>query len=259
MGVNSVFAVTELGLYFKMKTLLVIAMFSAVKANPAFVYTVGNTPLIYTNGHGHGYNGPIEEPVQPLQYVRPPLYANNACRNNLGELVPCAFPSSAGASVYAYNNYPQINFFDFTGGLAAPVAPVAPAAPVVEGYYPIEKAEVPAPEEIENSLDDEGVVSLKKREANAEPQAQGYYGGRGYYAARPANIKDIDYGKTEIKYNVKREAEADPEAQYFSYPVYSDYSTGYHFGAPYYGGYYRGYGCRNGYGSIVPCAETGFA
>ena len=46
-----------------------------------------------------------------------------ACRNNLGELVPCAFPSSAGASVYAYNNYPQINFFDFTSGLAAPVAP----------------------------------------------------------------------------------------------------------------------------------------
>jgi hypothetical protein len=29
-------------------------MFSAVKANPAFVYTVGNAPLIYTNGHGHG-------------------------------------------------------------------------------------------------------------------------------------------------------------------------------------------------------------
>ena len=27
-------------------------------------------------------------------------------------------------------------------------------------------------------------------------------GGRGYYAARPANIKNIDYGKTKIKYNV---------------------------------------------------------
>ena len=53
-------------------------------------------------------------------------------------------------------------------------APVAPAAPVVEGYYPTEKAEVPAPEEIENSLDDEGVVSLKKREANAEPLSHGY-------------------------------------------------------------------------------------
>ena len=51
---------------------------------------------------------------------------------------------------------------------------MAPAAPVVEGYYPIEKAEVPAPEEIENSLDDEGVVSLKKREANAEPLSHGY-------------------------------------------------------------------------------------
>ena len=51
---------------------------------------------------------------------------------------------------------------------------MAPAAPVVEGYYPIEKAEVPAPEEIENSLDDEGVISLKKREANAEPLSHGY-------------------------------------------------------------------------------------
>merc|ERR1711997_957672 len=101
-----------------------------------------------------------------------------------------------------------------------------------------------APEEIENSLDDEGVISLKKREANAEPLSHGYYGGRGYYAAGPA----------EIKYNVKREAEADPEAHYYSYPVYSDYSTGYHFGVPYYGGYggyYRGYGCRNYLGSIV--------
>ena len=83
-----------------------------------------------------------------------------------------------------------------------------------------------------------------------------YYGGRGYYAAGPANIKNIDYGKTEIKYNVKREAEADPEAHYYSYPVYSGYSTGYHFGVPYYGGYYRGYGCRNYLGSIVPCAEA---
>ena len=55
-------------------------------------------------------------------------------------------------------------------------------------------------------------------------------------------------GKTGIKYNVKkREAEAD----YYAYPVYS---TGYHLGAAYYGGYYRGYGCRNNFGSIVPCA-----
>ena len=77
--------------------------------------------------------------------------------------------------------------------------------------------------------------------------ALGYFQGKG-------NIKDIDYGKTGIKYLTKREAEANPEAHHYSYPVYSGYSTGYHFGVPYYGGYYRGYGCPNVYGSIVPCA-----
>ena len=40
-----------------------------------------------------------------------------------------------------------------------------------------------------------------------------YYGGRGYYAAGPANIKNIDYGKTEIKYNVKREAPEESEVK----------------------------------------------
>ena len=69
------------------------------------------------------------------------------------------------------------------------------------------------------------------------------------------NIRDIDYGKTDIKYLTKRDTEADPDAHYYSYPVYSGY-FGYHFGVPYYGGYYRGYGCRNYLGSIVPCAEA---
>ena len=130
-------------------------MFAAVKASPGFVYTVGHTPLIYTNGHGHGYNGPVEEPVQPLQYVRRPLYANNACRNNFGELVPCAFPSSAGASVYAYNNFPEINFVQATGGVAAPV-------------------EIPAQEN--NDLEAPSVVSVEKREAEAEPQVYNAHG-----------------------------------------------------------------------------------
>ena len=141
-------------------------MFAAAKASPGFVYTVGHTPLIFTNGHGHGYNtggvaAPIEEPVQPLQYVRRPLYANNACRNNLGELVPCAFPSSAGASVYAYNNYPEIVPFvqEATGGVAAPVDLPAPAdIPALENND-LEVPEAPS------------VVSVKKREA--EPQAHG--------------------------------------------------------------------------------------
>ena len=85
----------------------------------------------------------------------------NACRNNLGELVPCAFPSSAGASVYAYNNYPEIVPFvqEATGGVAAPVDLPAPAdIPALENND-LEVPEAPS------------VVSVKKREA--EPQAHG--------------------------------------------------------------------------------------
>ena len=80
-----------------------------------------------------------------------------------------------------------------------------------------------------------------------------YYGGRGYYFAGPANIANTDYGKTNIRYLKKRDAEAEPWNYYYGYP---GYYTGYHYGAPYgyYGGYYRGYGCRNDQGSIVPCA-----
>jgi len=314
-----------------MKTLLVIAMVAAVKASPQFVYTtVGNTPLIFTNGHGYGYTanaGQFEEPIQPLQYIRPLRY-NNACRNDQGILVPCAFPSSAGASVYSYNNYPGVvDFLSTTGGVAAPVAPVvkgyvAPVAPVGLTLKD-EENEITAPED--NNL--EPIQSVEKREANDD----GYYGGRGYYPAGPANIKDtqygqtgikylskreaedndakyqpnpyltahgysqygpanikdteygptgikylskreaenteakpqytllssaniknIDYGKTDIKYLEKREAKADP-GYHYSYPIYS---TGYHIGAPfaYYGGYLRGYGCRNNQGFRVPCA-----
>jgi len=195
-----------------MKTLLVIAMVSAVKASPQFVYTVGNTPLIYTNGHFlYGYNGPteIEEPVQPTQYVRPLLYANNACRNNFGVLVPCAFPSSASASVYAYNNVPSIDFFQFTDGSAAPVetaAPVEPATPEAD--------------------ETDSVVSVKKREANPGYIPEGYYGGRGYYHAGAANIENTDYGTTDIKYLVKRDAEAKPQPSPYLPPSIKDINYG---------------------------------
>ena len=71
-----------------------------------------------------GSNGEkLVEKISETNWLNYLMNLLKACRNNLGELVPCAFPSSAGASVYAYNNYPQINFFDFTSGLAAPVAP----------------------------------------------------------------------------------------------------------------------------------------
>jgi len=72
----------------------------------------------------------------------------------------------------------------------------------VEGYgYAIPQAEKSAAER-------------KKREA--DPGVYGYYGYLPYHHGyKPANIKmeDVDYGKTGIKYNVKkRSAEADPEA-----------------------------------------------
>lgn len=170
----------------------------SAKAKPGFVYTVniGHQPLIYTNGHGGGYGGyQVEEPVQPLQYVRPTLYANNACRNNLGELVPCAFPSVAGSSVYAFNTAPDVGFVQATPGVA-----------VVQGNE--EEPSIQAPED--NAID----------------------------------VRTLE----------KREAEADAGVVY-AYPYYGYYGT---YGLPYghYGFYgYAPYGCRNAYGSIVPCAH----
>ena len=92
-----------------------IAFLAVANAKP-FVYTVNTgAPVIYTNGHG-GYANPHGEPSQPLQYIRPTLYANNACRNNLGELVPCAYSSYTGTSVYAYNAVPDVGFLQATSG-----------------------------------------------------------------------------------------------------------------------------------------------
>merc|ERR1711983_653876 len=130
---------TELGsiLIVTMRSLLVVALFAVARGNPQFVYTVGQHryPYVFTNGHSASYS----TPSQPLSYVRPQLYANNACRNHLGELVPCALPSVAGQSVYAYNAVPNTGFVQAAAGVAAipsqvpdemPPAPEAPAAPV---------------------------------------------------------------------------------------------------------------------------------
>merc|ERR1711953_211859 len=80
---------TELGsnLIVTMRSLLVVALFAVARGNPQFVYTVGHrsSPYVFTNGHTALYS----TPSQPLSYVRPQLYANNACRNHLGDLVPC--------------------------------------------------------------------------------------------------------------------------------------------------------------------------
>merc|ERR1712029_123451 len=111
MGVTHLQESTELGsiLIVTMRSLLVVALFAVARGNPQFVYTVGQHryPYVFTNGHSASYS----TPSQPLSYVRPQLYANNACRNHLGELVPCALPSVAGQSVYAYNAVPNTFLF----------------------------------------------------------------------------------------------------------------------------------------------------
>merc|ERR1719414_1939965 len=117
-----------------MRSLLVVALFAVARGNPQFVYTTRHTPYIFTNGHTTYHS----TPSQPLSYVRPQLYANNACRNTLGQLVPCALSSIAGSSVYAYNSVPNTGFVQAAAGVAAipsieddmPPAPEAPAAPV---------------------------------------------------------------------------------------------------------------------------------
>merc|ERR1711953_606165 len=248
---------TELGsnLIVTMRSLLVVALFAVARGNPQFVYTVGHrsSPYVFTNGHTALYS----TPSQPLSYVRPQLYANNACRNHLGELVPCALPSVAGQSVYAYNAVPNTGFVQAAAGVAAipsqvpdemPPAPEAPAAPV--------KAKREAEADADASPD-----------ANAEadpyyyPGAFGayhpyYYGGYAY---------GYPYGHTYGHTYGKRSAEAEPEAKadadpavYFGhnyagyYGSYLPYYYGAYHANPYY--HHAAVGCRNSLGALVPCA-----
>merc|ERR1711953_1266447 len=206
MGVTHLQESTELGsnLIVTMRSLLVVALFAVARGNPQFVYTVGQHryPYVFTNGHSASYS----TPSQPLSYVRPQLYANNACRNHLGELVPCALPSVAGQSVYAYNAVPNTGFVQAAAGVAAipsqvpdemPPAPEAPAAPV--------KAKREAEADADASPD-----------ANAEADPYYYPGAFGAY--HPYYYGGYAYGYPYSRYGFryfgKRSAEAEPEANY---------------------------------------------
>merc|ERR1711953_1017369 len=266
---------TELGsiLIVTMRSLLVVALFAVARGNLQFVYTVGHrsSPYVFTNGHTALYS----TPSQPLSYVRPQLYANNACRNHLGELVPCALPSVAGQSVYAYNAVPNTGFVQAAAGVAAipsqvpdemPPAPEAPAAPV--------KAKREAEADADASPD-----------ANAEADPYYYPGSFGAY--HPYYYGGYPYGHTYGHGYGNRSAEAEPEANYgyghpYGHPYghtyghtygkrYADADPAVYFGhnyAGYYGSYlpyyYGAYhanpyyhaavGCRNSLGALVPCA-----
>merc|ERR1711953_251506 len=281
---------TELGsiLIVTMRSLLVVALFAVARGNPQFVYTVGQHryPYVFTNGHSASYS----TPSQPLSYVRPQLYANNACRNRLGELVPCALPSVAGQSVYAYNAVPNTGFVQAAAGVAAipsqvpdemPPAPEAPAAPV--------KAKREAEADADASPDANaeadpyyypgsfgayhpycyggyaygypysryGFRYFGKRSAEAEPEAN--YGAYGYghpYGHPYGHTYGHGYGKRSAEAEPEAKADADP-AVYFGhnyagyYGSYLPYYYGAYHANPY---YHAAVGCRNSLGALVPCA-----
>merc|ERR1712026_199049 len=189
---------TELGSStLTMRSLLVVALFALARGNPQFLYTVGHhTPYVFTNGHTSYHS----TPSQPLSYVRPQLYANNACRNTLGELVPCAVPSIAGSSVYAYNAVPNTGFVQAAAGVAAipsqidemPPAPEAPAAPV---------------------------KAKREAEAEAKPEADAYYP-YGFGAYSPYYYGYPYHRYYGYRYFGKRSAEAEPEAKAEADPYY---------------------------------------
>merc|ERR1711884_19722 len=282
---------TELGsiLIVTMRSLLVVALFAVARGNPQFVYTVGQHryPYVFTNGHSASYS----TPSQPLSYVRPQLYANNACRNHLGELVPCALPSVAGQSVYAYNAVPNTGFVQAAAGVAAipsqvpdemPPAPEAPAAPV--------KAKREAEADADASPDANaeadpyyypgafgayhpyyyggyaygypyskyGFRYFGKRSAEAEPEAN--YGAYGYghpYGHSYGHTYGHAYGKRSAEAEPEAKADADP-AVFFGhnyagyYGSYLPYYYGAYHANPYY--HHAAVGCRNSLGALVPCA-----
>ena len=138
-------------------------------AHAPVAYTAPVAPVTYT------------APVAPVTYAAP--VAAQTCKNEAGALVPCAIPAGfIGNSVYAYNH--------------SPILPAVVAAAPEPAITAPAMAEAPA-------VIEEAVIDVKKREAEAEPEAGAHY-----------------YG-------------------FYGHP---------------YGYGYRAYGCRNGYGALVPCA-----
>merc|ERR1712029_1045691 len=136
----------------------------------------------YHVGHPLVYTHPVVAPV---------VYANNVCKNEAGAVVPCASGVVPGSGVYNFNDAPA--------GLVPVVGAAAPAAAA------------PA---------DDSVVSVEKREAEANPEA---------------------------------EAEADPYllyANYYGHPAYYGgyYGYGRYYGFPYGYGYYAHAGLPYSYG-----------
>ena len=126
-----------------------IALATVASAKPWGYYT----GVPYTQAHiqGLAYTHALGL-AHPVAYTAP--VAAQTCKNEAGALVPCAIPAGfVGNSVYAYNHAPAV--------LPAVVAAAAPAAPAAEEPAAVEEA----------------IVDVKKREAEAGPEAGAHYYG----------------------------------------------------------------------------------
>merc|ERR1712156_397262 len=140
-----------------MKTLLVIALFAVAHAEEEAGAADPVAPVVYTHPFYHHMAAPVYA-HHPAVYHHAPVYthhvapvvyaAANVCKNEGGQLVPCAHGVAPGSAIYAMAD--------------APAVAAAPAA---------------APQE-------EAVVSVEKRDAEADADADadpaawyyGYYG-----------------------------------------------------------------------------------
>merc|ERR1712209_26577 len=135
------------------KILLVVALFAAVHAEEEAAAEPA-APVVYAHPgfYNHFYPGFYNHHVAPAVYTHhvaaPVVYtAANVCKNEGGQLVPCAHGVAPGSAIYAH--------------VGAPAALVpAAAAPAEDG---------------------EAVVSVEKRDAEAKADpADWYYGHYGH-------------------------------------------------------------------------------
>merc|ERR1712047_142987 len=122
-----------------MKTLLVIALFAVVHAEEMEKAADPVAPVVYTHPFYHHMAAPVyahHAPVYTHHVAAPVVYtAANVCKNEGGQLVPCAHGVAPGSAIYAH--------------VGAPAGVVPVAAPAAETAA-------------------EDVVSVEKRDAEAE-------------------------------------------------------------------------------------------
>merc|ERR1712156_84182 len=119
-----------------MKTLLVIALFAVAHAEEEAGAADPVAPVVYTHPFYHHMAAPVYA-HHPAVYHHAPVYthhvapvvyaAANVCKNEGGQLVPCAHGVAPGSAIYAMADAPAV--------AAAPAAADADPAAWYYGYY----------------------------------------------------------------------------------------------------------------------------